>query len=160
MNFRNTLAAIAVFLALASFASCKKEVPAGKEHIPASPVPPLPAEPAEPVGTDSPGGPMLPGAVPPAASFYSCDGGAYDCLADLEDAEDRAGFILLGSFGGMWPCKVSSTETARNEMKFELQDAGPQAYTGYAGYQLKLVRLICRDDREAGVVFRSKEKKK
>lgn len=86
-------------------------------------------------------------------------GKKYSNLSELERAEDGLGFVLLGKFEGAWPCKVTATEKAMGELRFSLQNHGSHGYPGYDGYELKLVRLNCDDNQEAGYVFRSKEKK-
>ncbi|MBU2574607.1 MAG: hypothetical protein KKH28_11080 [Elusimicrobia bacterium] len=152
----------AVFLILGFVAACKKaaaDKPAEPGKISSSAMPPLPAEPAEPVTIAAPGKPLLPGAAPSSADYYAVSGEAYDDIGDLESAENRSGFVLLGSFGGKWPCKVTDAEKAMGKIEFTLENYGPQAYTGYAGHELKLLRLLCSDDMEAGAVFRSQEKK-
>lgn len=86
-------------------------------------------------------------------------GRKYADLSELERAEDVSGFVLLGKFEEDWPCEVTAVEKAIGEIRFSLQNHGPHGYPGYDGYELKLVRLNCAGDKEAGYVFRSKEKK-
>ncbi len=86
-------------------------------------------------------------------------GKKYSVLSELERAEAESGFVLLGKFEGDWPCKVTAVEKAMGELRFSLQNHGSHGYPGYDGYELKLVRLNCEGDKEAGYVFRSKEKK-
>lgn len=169
MKFRPAAIA-AVALALCLAAACKKpaaDAPAEEAANPYLPPRTQPAEPSDPSGPAEPaesvvpGKPLTPGADEPAPSttYYDAQGKIFDTLNDLQLSEERAGFEMLGSFADNWPCKAVSTETARDSMQFDLELYGPQAYTGYAGYDLKLIRLVCSDHRQGAIVFRSKNKR-
>lgn len=169
MNHRTAAAAAAVSLALCLSAACKKPAPGAPAEETSTPYAPPgtpaepsgPAGPAEPAESLVPGKPLTPGAGEPEPSltYYDARGKIFSGLSGLIVSEEKAGFELLGSFAGNWPCKAVSAETAADRLQFDLETYGPQAYTGYAGYKLKLIRLVCSDDRKGGAVFRSKSKR-
>ena len=85
-------------------------------------------------------------------------GERYNSLKDLEADLRAQGFVRTGYFGKFWPASVADIATGRNEIKFVRQNGTPHHYKGFAGYNMKMVRLW-RGNKETIVVFRSEEKR-
>jgi hypothetical protein len=87
------------------------------------------------------------------------NGKNYNSYDDFIEAQEADSFVFLGRFGESWPAEVVEVKTAMNEISFELKDGTKHRYPGYDGYELKMVRLIAKNDHETVIVLRSKEKK-
>ena len=77
---------------------------------------------------------------------------------ELVGDQQAAGFIKIGTFGNAWPATVTEIATDRDEIKFIRQDGTPHHYTGFAGYDMKMVRLMA-GNKETLVVFRGRDKR-
>lgn len=85
-------------------------------------------------------------------------GQRYTSQAELTADQQAAGYVKVGSFGNNWPARVTEIATGRDEISFVRQNGTPHHYSKFAGYSLKMVRLL--DGRkETIVVFRSQEKR-
>lgn len=92
-------------------------------------------------------------------------GAEYSSVDALEREYEGRGYVLLGHVGGVegqpydagWPATVDTVKTAMDQVSFTV-NGSRHAYPGYIGYELKVVVLRDVNDREYGVVFRSREK--
>ena len=92
---------------------------------------------------------------------FSCGeiGKNYDSYDDFINTQEAQGFVFLGRFGKSWPAEIIEVKRAMHEIAFELQGGSKHRYPGYDGYELKVVRLIDKNEKETVIVLRSKEKK-
>jgi len=83
----------------------------------------------------------------------------FESAADFKQAQQEAGFVLLGSFGGCeWPAVIEEERTQEGSISFRTDEGASHGYPGYAGYTMKFVRLKGSDGKKAYYVLRSKEK--
>lgn len=85
-------------------------------------------------------------------------GERYITLADLVADQQTAGYLRVGTFGKNWPAQVTEIINDANSIAFVKGDGTKHNYTGFDGYQMKVVRLKA-GERETIVVFRSEEKR-
>nr|WP_319776188.1 hypothetical protein [uncultured Sphaerochaeta sp.] len=73
--------------------------------------------------------------------------------------ENEEGFIFLGRFQDVWPAEITCVEKEMNEITFVLPDGTPHTYSGFEGYELKVVKFNSKKwKKKFIVVLRSKEK--
>ena len=83
---------------------------------------------------------------------------SYDSMRDLQRAQEDGGWRVIGTFGGTgWPAKVVEERTELDGITFLRLDGTSHTYSGYTGYQLRLVRLAAADGRETILVLRAGE---
>ena len=85
-------------------------------------------------------------------------GKTYQNLEELENDQDKIGFVRTGRFGDNWPAKVIEVKTAMNEIEFS-RNGRTHRYRKFDGYELKVVRLAAEENKENIIVFKSKNKK-
>jgi len=78
----------------------------------------------------------------------------YASLADLEKAQQQAGYAKIGTFGNDWPARIIEVTRSRDRLTFARQDGTRHSYNGFAGHTLKMIRLQGRR-AEVIIVFRS-----
>jgi hypothetical protein len=78
----------------------------------------------------------------------------YASLADLEKAQQQAGYAKIGTFGNDWPARIIEVARSRDRLTFTRQDGTRHSYNGFAGHALKMIRLQGRR-AEVIIVFRS-----
>jgi hypothetical protein len=84
-------------------------------------------------------------------------GRTYDKTADVVAAQEKKGYLLLGTFdGGAWPATVTEEKTVRDSLTFTRKDGQTHIYSDYKGHTLKLLRLEAANGKETVVVLRSK----
>lgn len=88
-------------------------------------------------------------------------GRSYTRLADLQHAMEDGGWVLVGKVGALTPgkpAKVTESREAEDKIAVRLKDGVLHEYDGFAGYDLKAVRLAAGGS-EMAVIFRSREKR-
>lgn len=93
-----------------------------------------------------------------AAKSRLAIGERYITLADLVADQQTTGYLRVGTFGKNWPAQVTEIINDNNSIAFVKGDGTKHNYTGFDGYQMKVVRLNA-GERETIVVFRSEEKR-
>ena len=86
-------------------------------------------------------------------------GKSYSNFEELKKDQESKGFVFLGKFGDTWPAEVKEVKIESNEISFELKSGREHRYSGYEGYELKMLRLSADNQEENVVILRSKEKK-
>ena len=86
-------------------------------------------------------------------------GRRYASLEELNAAERAGGYLPIGYFGNNWPAVVTEVLTDDDSIEFVRKDGVKHRYTGFAGYQLKAVRLVTAENSENLIVFRSERKR-
>ena len=86
-------------------------------------------------------------------------GDSFDSYDEFMKYQQEDGFIFIGRFKDQWPATIMEVQTAENEITFEMKNSGGHRYSGFDGYELKMVRLETAGGAEAVIVLRSKEKK-
>lgn len=78
---------------------------------------------------------------------------------ELQKAQEKNGFVFLGRFDEAWPAEITEIRMAKDSIQFKRLDGTPHDYSGFQGYELKLIHLKGKGDKQTIVLFRSKEKK-
>ena len=94
--------------------------------------------------------------------FIACGeiGKEFESYGDFMDYEKEQGYIFLGRFQDVWPAEIKDVDTAMDEISFVLPSGTPHVYSGYKGYELKVVKLSSEKwKREFAIVLRSQTKK-
>lgn len=78
----------------------------------------------------------------------------------LQTDQEKRGFVFLGRFDEAWPAEITEIRMAKDSIQFTRQDGTPHNYSGFEGYELKLIHLKGEGDKQTIVLFRSKEKAK
>ena len=85
-------------------------------------------------------------------------GQSFASLEELVENQRAEGFLRTGYFGKHWPATVMEIATDRHKISFVRQDGTKHNYTGFHGYDMKMVRLRA-GNKETIVVFRSQDKR-
>ncbi len=78
-------------------------------------------------------------------------------LAELEQRQQRLGFVRVGRFGSAWPARIVEIAEDRDGIRFVRGDGTPHSYREFDGYRMQMVRLK-RGGEETIVVFRARNK--
>jgi hypothetical protein len=85
-------------------------------------------------------------------------GERYTSLKELDQDQTAAGYVRIGNFGEFWPASVAEVATDRDNIVFVRQNGAQQNYKGFAGYNIKMIRLW-RGNKETIVIYRSENKR-
>jgi len=81
-------------------------------------------------------------------------GGEFHSLAELDAAQQQAGFVRVGLFGNHWPAQIVEVQSDTDGIRFVRSDGTPHTYSKFEGYCMQMVRLR-QGLQETLVVYRS-----
>ncbi len=84
-------------------------------------------------------------------------GQRFGSLEELVKDQLAAGYVRTGYFGKHWPATVTEVATDKHKISFVRQNGTRHNYVKFAGYDMKMVRLMAGAN-ETIVVFRSQHK--
>lgn len=82
---------------------------------------------------------------------------SYDNAADFDQTQQAEGWVSLGKFGNNWPARTEETVTNYGGIEFNRADGTPHQYSGFEGYDLKVIKLRGPEGQELVRVLRSRE---
>ena len=81
----------------------------------------------------------------------------YESAAQFDRAQAEDDWVSIGKFGNGWPARTEEVITAYAAIKFTRDNGTPHQYSGFEGYELKVVKLRGPEGQELIRILRSRE---